>query len=197
MGWCSSESDFTSQNKTAETKTITSEDASVSASDDTDKSLPENCSGSHLDIQLAEQSISASGVNNLNFKLTHTTCSGEPISFNNSIIYFDINLEFTESDLFAPVPIKINHTETQKVLFSNQLASIQGSDLFGKVGPNYFHNSSEPLNLGFETNEIILNIPLSSFGSISSTLNDDPNFVSVFLKVGESKAFEKILNFSY
>ena len=155
----------------------------------TDPSTAAQCqnSDSALQIELLSQSLSSLRPQTIAYKIKLVSCNGNPISFNNEVIWFDFDGYVQVADF----NFLITDSSQSLALSRGIFRRYPGNDLFGNVGASYAHHKTDPLNLGGDTDEIVLQIDLSVLNEGIKPISGDGSFLKTYLRVSQSPPLSK------
>lgn len=137
--------------------------------------------------------ITTSGITNgapnqlLEYELSMEDCEGVVTPISARVILFDLD---AESEAPKPLPYQVK-SQDGLVLSSGTLLSINGSDLFGVLGPNrYHHRTNSNIDVPASHRKIRLIIDLSNTENLpmgSAGIGAGPQYlISTFLRFGDA-----------
>jgi hypothetical protein len=119
--------------------------------------------------------------NFVEYKLTVTDCSGKQIPFNAGTVSFDLGSYVgAQSSLNYVISDASDQSHSISGIFNN----LQGHDLFGNAGPNYYHyETDKPVNFAAAANAIIVHVDLAGM-SMTPYGSNDPLTMNTYLAFG-------------
>lgn len=132
--------------------------------------------------------------NQLEYNLSVVNCDKEKVGLQSSHIQFDIDGVTDRAGDGEPYPYIVTSGDLK---IEGEIEEVQGSDLFGNTGENYYHNRTDKsLTLPEGTLVIKLTIKLegSSFKPREGEASAD-NLLPTFLQFGEAKTVRKDVHF--
>ena len=121
--------------------------------------------------------------NFVEYKMTVTDCDGKQIPFTASAVSFDLaSYVGTQANLTYVITDAGDSSHSVRGTLNN----LQGNDLFGNSGPNYYHyETDQPVSFAAQANAIIVHIDLMGM-SMAPYGTSSPLEMNTYLKFGNA-----------
>lgn len=134
----------------------------------------------------------------LEYELYVTNCDGKQRALTADVILYDLNAAASGVGKGIKDKYEAYDLKSGKVLAQGNLEEVQGSDLFGQVGEQYYHSRTDkPLQVSADADSFRLKISVPP-GCCQATGTKDPTTdqkVQTFLRLGKAAPIEKTVLF--